>query len=249
MSDSELVTEFAKRFRIIAMDVGYKIPSDKKDWNFICTRIMDFLKKYFSYMSVEDVRLAFELSASTEIDRYFRNDSFGNPEKNHYQQFNIDYFSRVLKAYDKKRREVIGKAYKLLPEPNNAYHDARKKAFINYLVAKHRRIFLKYKYTGILELTVADEKHVFDWLYRYRLADDVYITDEDRRKAYYKAIKRISQGMVNEFTVFSIRDKGEKSDKLDFSSQKVAQIREIKRAFDYMIKKELYIDNYIKFEL
>lgn len=68
-------------------------------------------------MTLADIKLAFELATTGELDDYLPKDSQGNPDKKHYQQFNADYFAKILNAYRRKQNGVIHKAYKALPEP------------------------------------------------------------------------------------------------------------------------------------
>lgn len=117
IDDGTLIAKTGQMFRFIAMDVGYIIPTNPEDWAYICTRLLDILKKYYSQMTLADIKLAFELATTGELDDYLPKDSQGNPDKKHYQQFNADYFAKILSAYRRKQNGVIHKAYKALPEP------------------------------------------------------------------------------------------------------------------------------------
>lgn len=117
IDDGTLIDKTGQMFRFIAMDVGYIIPTNSEDWAYICTRLLDILKKYYSQMTLADIKLAFELATTGELDDYLPKDSQGNPDKKHYQQFNADYFAKILNAYRRKQNGVIHKAYKALPEP------------------------------------------------------------------------------------------------------------------------------------
>lgn len=117
IDDGTLIAKTGQMFRFIAMDVGYIIPTNPEDWAYICTRLLDILKKYYSQMTLADIKLAFESATTGELDDYLPKDSQGNPDKKHYQQFNADYFAKILNAYRRKQNGVIHKAYKALPEP------------------------------------------------------------------------------------------------------------------------------------
>ena len=60
-----------------------------------------------------------------ELDEFLPKDKNGNPEKKHFQQFNIDYFGRILNAYCRKRINVLSKAYSLLPKYNTSSDEDR----------------------------------------------------------------------------------------------------------------------------
>lgn len=122
MDDGVLVSKTAQMFRFIAMDVGYIIPQNKNDWAYIQTRLVDILKRYYSYFTLAEIKLAFELAISGELDNYLPKDSQGNPDKKHYQQFNFAFFAKILNAYKALQNEVIYKAYNVLPQPNILSH-------------------------------------------------------------------------------------------------------------------------------
>lgn len=118
IDDETLIAKTGQMFRFIAMDVGFIIPTENRDdWTYICTRLLDLLKRYYSQLTLSEVKLAFELLITGELDDYLPKDRDGNAERKHYQQFNADYFAKVLNAYCRKQNQVIGKAYTALPEP------------------------------------------------------------------------------------------------------------------------------------
>lgn len=247
MDDGVLVSKTAQMFRFIAMDVGYIIPQNENDWAYIQTRLVDILKRYYSYLTLADIKLAFELATTGELDEFLPRDSQGNPDKKHYQQFNADYFAKILGAYRKKQNEVIGKAYKALPEPKREMTPEQKRYYHNCREARNRIVFLQYKYTGKISFEFGDEMFLYDWLLKFGFADEVEATEDDRKQAFAKYMHRAAIGMVNQYTAFNVRRKGIDSPEIDFTAYKVARKKEIIRAFDRMIAEEIQIDNYLFF--
>lgn len=247
IDDSTLIAKTGQMFRFIAMDVGYIIPTNSEDWAYICTRLLDILKKYYSQMTLADIKLAFELATTGELDEFLPRDSQGNPDKKHYQQFNADYFAKILGAYRKKQNEVIGKAYKALPEPKREMTPEQKRYYHNRREARNRIVFLQYKYTGKISFEFGDEMFVYNWLLGVGLADEVKETEDDRKEAYNRFLARAARGFVNEFTVYHVRKQGTQSPEIDFTAFEVARKKEIIRAFDRMIAEEIQIDNYLIF--
>lgn len=247
MDDGVLVSKTAQMFRFIAMDVGYIIPQNENDWAYIQTRLVDILKRYYSYLTLADIKLAFELATTGELDEFLPRDSQGNPDKKHYQQFNADYFAKILGAYRKKQNEVIGKAYKALPEPKREMTLEQKKYYHNRREARNRIVFLQYKYTGKISFEFGDEMFLYDWLLKFGFADEVEATEDDRKQAFAKYMHRAAIGMVNQYTAFNVRRKGIDSPEIDFTAYEVARKKEIIRAFDRMIAEEIQIDNYLFF--
>lgn len=247
MEDGVLVSKTAQMFRFIAMDVGYIIPQNENDWAYIQTRLVDILKRYYSYLTLADIKLAFELATTGELDEFLPRDSQGNPDKKHYQQFNADYFAKILGAYRKKQNEVIGKAYKALPEPKREMTPEQKRYYHNRREARNRIVFLQYKYTGKISFEFGDEMFLYDWLLKFGFADEVEATEDDRKQAFAKYMHRAAIGMVNQYTAFNVRRKGIDSPEIDFTAYEVARKKEIIRAFDRMIAEEIQIDNYLFF--
>lgn len=72
MDDGALVEKTAQMFRFIAMDVGFRIPTEQNNWAYMCTRLLDILKKYYSQMTLADIKLAFELATTGELNEFCR---------------------------------------------------------------------------------------------------------------------------------------------------------------------------------
>ena len=248
IDDAKLVENLSLLFKRIAIDVGYIIPQNENDWNYIQSRLLDILKRYYSDMTLADIKMAFELATTGELDEYLPKDKQGNPDKNHYQQFNADYFAKILNAYRRKQNQVIGKAYTALPEPKKELSPEQIQYYRNQSVMTCLMCFMRYKYTGRLVFGLTDEMFVYNWLLGVRLADEVKETEDDRKEAYNRFLARAARGFVNKFTVYHVRKQGTQSPEIDYTAFEVARRKEIKRTFDRMIKDEIYIYHYLRFE-
>ena len=249
IDDGTLIAKTGQMFRFIAMDVGYIIPTNPEDWAYICTRLLDILKKYYSQMTLADIKLAFELATTGELDDYLPKDSQGNPDKKHYQQFNADYFAKILNAYRRKQNGVIHKAYKALQEQKKELTPQQIRQFEIQRQWRNRYIFLCYKYTGKLILGLTDDMFLYEWLQKCGLADDVQVKEDDRKEAFARYMQRVARGMINQYTAFQVRRKGTESPEIDFTAFEVARKKEIIKAFDRMIAEEMQVDNYMKFQV
>lgn len=247
IDDATLVAKTGQMFRFIALDVGYIIPTNTDDWAYICSRLLDILKKYYSQMTLADIKLAFELATTGELDDYLPKDRNGQPDKAHYQQFNADYFAKILNAYRRKQNGIIHKAYQALPEPKKELTPEQKRYYHNDIESRNRLAFLQYKYTGRVDFGIAGEMFVYDWLVKVGLADTVKETEDDRREALGRFLARAARGFVNEFTVYHVRKDGTKSKEIDYTAFEVARRKEIIKAFDRMIADGLQVDNYLNF--
>ena len=247
IDDETLVTKLANMLKYIAMDVGFIIPQITEDWQYIQARTLDILKRYYSNFTLSDIKLAFELATTGELDEFLPKDKHGNPDKNHYQQFNADYFAKILKAYKQKQTDVIDKAYKAIPEKNNEISPEQIRRFEIQRQWRNRYIFLCYKYTGKLILGLTDDMFLYEWLQKCGLADDVQVKEDDRKEAFARYMQRVARGMINQYTAFQVRRKGTESPEIDFTAFEVARKKEIIKAFDRMISEEMQVDNYMKF--
>lgn len=247
IDDGTLIAKTGQMFRFIAMDVGYIIPTNPEDWAYICTRLLDILKKYYSQMTLADIKLAFELATTGELDDYLPKDSQGNPDKKHYQQFNADYFAKILNAYRRKQNGVIHKAYKALQEPKKELTPEEKRYYHNQTVARCREVFLQYKYTGRFVLGITDGMLIYDWLRKLGFANEVAGTEDDRKQAFARYMQRVARGFVNKYEAYHVQRKGTDAPELDFTAYEIARDKEIARTFDRMIADELQIDNYLDF--
>ena len=249
MDDETLIAKTGQMFRFIAMDVGFRIPTEQNDWAYMCTRLLDILKKYYSQMTLADIKFAFELATTGELNEFLPRDSNGNPDKNHYQQFNADYFAKILNAYRRKQNGTISKAYAALPEPKREISPEQKRQYHNETVERCRDTFLRYKYTGKYDAGMFGDMFVYNWLHAVGLADDVAETEDDRKTALSRYMQRVAAGWVNRYTAEHVRRDGTKSREIDYTAFEVARLKEIKKAFNRMIADELQVDNYLKYEL
>lgn len=247
MDDGALVEKTAQMFRFIAMDVGFRIPTEQNNWAYMCTRLLDILKKYYSQMTLADIKLSFELATTGELNEFLPKDSHGNPDKNHYQQFNADYFAKILNAYQRKQNEVIFKAYAALPEPKKGIDMEQQRIYRNSIVEQCRNAFLQFKYRNKFNTGLFGDMFVYNWLHAVGLANDIQETDDDRETALSMYLQRAAAGWYNTFEVKHVRQNGTQSREIDYMAFEVARFKEIKKAFTRMVSEELQVDNYLTY--
>lgn len=249
IDDETMVNKTSQMFKFIAMDVGFRIPTDLTEWQYICTRLVDLLKRYYSDLTLADIKLAFEMATMGELNQWLLKDSQGNPDKNHYQQFNADFFAKILNAYKNKRNNVIGKAFEAFPPPNNEPTPEERKRFSNNLKRDLIMAFLSYKYRGVLpELSSVAEMLFYDELVKYDLSEPMAITDDEKKEALNRVMIRIAGGWVNKYTAQHIRKQGVEHDYVKMTAYWVARRKALISTFDEMIREEIQILDIIKFE-
>lgn len=248
LDDQKLVEKTKQLFRFIAMDVGFQVPNDPTDWAYICTRLLDLLKKYFSTLTLADIKLAFEMAAMGELNEHLPKDRNGEPDKNHYQQFNAEYFGKILNAYKKKQGEVIHKAMKALPEPEHKPSEKELAYYHNQTLDSIKNAYLKYKDQNEFVVDGLLEMFIYNFLEKNNLVEPIKQTNEDREKALANYLSRAAAGKVNQYTARQVRNEGINSKEIDFTTFEIARIREIKKAFDRMIAEDVDINKYLNYK-
>lgn len=243
----ELAEKAGQLFRYIAIDVGYNIPANGNDWAYMQTRLIDILRRYYSQLTLADIKMAFELAVTGELDAYLPRDAQGNPDKKHYQQFNADYFGKILNAYSRRLNDVFHKVYSAAPEQKPIVTPEMMQAQRRERSIKNRITYLRYKYTGILDFGFVDigAMFVFDWLLRVGFIEPLKIEPADRNKAFAQYLGLAATGLVNKYTAHQVRKEGASSAEIDTMAYDVARKKAIRRAFDEMIANEINIDHYV----
>lgn len=98
-SNEELVEFIGKALPFIMRDVGIKAEPGRYEK----TRFFQILQRYFKDLTFSEVKIAFELACIGELDEYLK-------DKGHYQSFSVEYVTKILTAYKKRRGALIGKA-------------------------------------------------------------------------------------------------------------------------------------------
>lgn len=77
--------------------------------------VFKFVVDYYSSLSIAEICLSFELSLVGALDDFLPKDREGNPDNKHYQQFSLEYVSKILNAYQKKKGIIWNVVNNLLP--------------------------------------------------------------------------------------------------------------------------------------
>lgn len=121
-SPAELIESFTLVLNQVCEDVGIKGGADSSK----VARVINFMMKYYKDFTIRDIADAFDLLLAGELDEWLPKNSKGQPEKAHYQEFSIEYITRVLNAYRKMNIARAPKAKALLPEKLWSPQDIKK---------------------------------------------------------------------------------------------------------------------------
>lgn len=174
--DYGLVKEVQILVSGIAKDYGIKKVERSEAFRFY-----DILKKYYSNLTLDEVRTAFELALIGELDKYLPKDKNGDPDKNSYQNFSVEFFTKILKAYNQFKGTVWSRIYSISSKElgNNIEKDLEKieKEFRSTV----KEFYENYLQTGRIEVVLPI--YVSDYLIKKGLAEKKELEEIHFKKA------------------------------------------------------------------
>lgn len=240
MPDEEFTTKVAALSRYILMDAGLRNASDYE-----LTRFAAILRMYYSMFSLQDIRMAFELAMTGELDDFLPTDKNGKPDKNHYQSFNVEYISKILNAYKKRRGETEHKAYTALPQPKSQI-SPEKKAYYRWEMKRTVIVsFLAYKYRGKLPDNV-NSFLIYAEIERLGLAEPIQVTEADKQEAVARLLRKAHTGVIKEFVAECIRHLQTKHSDVIAEAGLIAKEKALIKSFEAMANEEIQITDYIR---
>lgn len=243
---NELMVSLAEMLQYICRDVGIRISDDTNDWAYMCARILDIMKTHHYNRTLDEVKLAFELSAVGKLNEFLPKDRNGNPDKNHYQMMNVEYFSKIMNAYDAYKNQVIWKAHEALPRlPAKVKPELQKKSH-DFVVGEMIKMFDKYQEDGIVDNSqYMIIRFVYGTLKKHGYSTGHKVTEEDKKASYREYKARFVSGMINKYAMAKVNKDKHNSKEIIPGAIEAAVVREIKAGFDKMIKENVHIKDLI----
>lgn len=244
---SELSAELAAALKWICKDVGYRSP-DESDRQYLIIRTAELLKRYYSGLTLKDFRMAFEMSVTGELDDFLPRGRDGQPDRNHYQQFNADYICKILNAYKGRRAWVMKKANEAVPKKEPKPNPERERYYMNEIRKDCIRAFEFFRDNGRLpEMSPIGQMLCYDALAAAGLAEKVEITLSEQKEILQRTINDYAQrGYVGD--VRRLKESGTDDPELEHDSFVLARRKALIATFDAMIKNEININDYINLE-
>ena len=115
-------------------------------------RFLDILRKYYSGFTLDEIRTAFELALIGDLDEYLPKDRNGNPDKNSYQQFSLEFITKILSAYKKHKGMIWGKVYKFSEKEERPPTEEQKDQIQKDLHKTIEEQFAEYLETGLISM-------------------------------------------------------------------------------------------------
>jgi len=120
LPQKHILEQIAILVPMICKDLGVvRWNSTKENEQYTKTRFYQTLTRYYSSLSIQSIKLAFDMLAVGQLDDYLPKDRNQQPEKNHFGEFSFEFYTRVLNAYVKRSADVWGKVRLNLPQQKN----------------------------------------------------------------------------------------------------------------------------------
>lgn len=222
----------------VCSDFGLNAP-ERSAVKSVFSSIFDVVDLYFDDLSFAEVKLAWRLLAVGELDNYLPKDRYGNPDKNHYGSLNVDYVTKVLKAYRKRKADMMAKTTALLPDKPKATPE-QERAFLNVQANKFIFAIMKYKYSGRfrMESDRLISESTFKYMERLGYNMDTIPTYEDKKLALAQFKGRPINSFAQVFEKECLATFGIEHEAVYFRALMTAKKRLLFRYWDEILRDE-----------
>lgn len=222
----------------VCSDFGLNAP-ERSAVKSVFSSIFDVIDLYFDDLSFAEVKLAWRLLAVGELDNYLPKDRYGNPDKNHYGSLNVDYVTKVLKAYRKRKADMMSKTTAMLPDKPKATPE-QERAFLNVQANNFIFAIMKYKYSGRfkVESDRLISESTFKYMERLGYDMDTIPTYEDKKLALAQFKGRPINSFAQVFEKECLATFGIEHEAVYFRALMIAKKRLLFRYWDEMLREE-----------
>lgn len=244
-NEQELANVLADTLKWIAKDIGIR-DTESPDWKIGIVRFVQILKRYYLSFSIKDIRLAFELMVTGELDDYLPKDRFGKPDKEHYQMFNADYFCRIVNAYRDYRKVVINKTVGFVPKPAQVRSRTEEAQYRNETINTIVAAFYEFKYHGRMpKLSAIMEMLAYEELAKVGLAEPFDVTEQEQQLILRRTLFELSEKQLMHDRN-RVEEQGTKAPEVRYPAYALARLNALKRAFADMVENEIQITDFLK---
>lgn len=222
----------------VCSDFGLNAP-ERSAVKSVFSSIFDVIDLYFDDLSFAEVKLAWLLLAVGELDNYLPKDRYGNPDKNHYGSLNVDYVTKVLKAYRKRKADMMAKTIALLPDKPKTTPE-QERAFLNVQANNFIFAIMKYKYSGRFkaESDRLISESTFKYMERLGYDMDTIPTYEDKKLALAQFKGRPINSFAQVFEKECLATVGIEHEAVYFRALMIAKKRLLFRYWDEILSEE-----------
>lgn len=232
--------------RGVIRDVGYRLASPD-EIHTITVRMLEIVKKYYERLTLKDIRMAFEMSVAGQLDEYFPTRG-GVPDRGHYQQFNVDYFCKIVNAYIARRGKVLQKARQAIPVEVQDIKEEEKALWKNEAKRGLLDCYDTYTLYGKLpELSPISEMLYYTYLHELGFAKEVQVTEDEQKEILRRTIAQYAmKGYIGDMN--RLKESGTGDAEIQPGAYRLARRKALKDAFDFCVRNEIELAEYIKFE-
>lgn len=242
-SIADLLREIIPALDSVLTDIQCRWPGEKKDF---AIRVVDILKQYYGHLSVQDFRLAFELTITGELDAFFPKRADGSADRGHYQSFSTEYICKVLNAYKQRRAYALAAANKAMPEKPAERNPEKEAAAERFVKEGLINAFGYFKENGKLPaMTPVAEMLYQDELAAAGLAEKVIVTEAEQKEIFHRTLNAFARrGEIGYFN--DLKKEGHEAESIQPGAFGLARRKAIKAAFEKMVGNGQEITDYIK---
>ena len=240
---NELAVKIIPLGKGILRDIGIKNWSDEAANKYILIRFADILSKYYETFTLSDIKLAFEFLSVGILDEFLIKDKNGNPEKNHYQDFSVEYYTKILNAYRKYKGQVWNKAQSNVPRLELSISENEKKYNRNYMILEIQHSFDNFKNKGIEPNF--DMSIYIEILIEKGLLEKEKVNEESIKKAYNKLLFDSHLNRLQKRLMIDKFERRKMTPTLRINAQEVQNNKTIKEYFEKLINEEKDIRDFL----
>jgi len=244
-TSSELAAELATTLKWICKDVGYRV-QDESDRQYLIIRTAEILKRYYGNLSLNDFRMAFEMSITGELDEFLPKGRDGQADRGHYQQFNAEYICKVLNAYKARRAWVLKKANDIVPHDAQRRNPDVEKMYEREMKRELVLAYEAFKNSGKMPpITAIEEMLYYKVLASVGLAPEIEVTKEEQKQILFRTIFDM---MANGFVADAKRleNAGTDAPELQHGAFVLARRKALENAFSDMVSKGVELTDYVE---
>jgi hypothetical protein len=125
LTDDQLKQGIAMLVKYIKTDVGLKAQVSDYD----LSRFTTYMREYYSHLSINEIKLAFEFALVGMLDEYLPKRKDGTADISHYGEFSADYYTKIIKAYIQRKVTTVKRAERLSIEEHVGVSAEEQKEF------------------------------------------------------------------------------------------------------------------------
>ena len=247
IADAELIKNLNILLPRIAKDMGYSF-KDMNELQNLIVRLAQVLKNYYSNLTLQSLKLAFELCLIGELDRYLPKKIGGEADRSHYNNFGLDYICKILNAYKSRRGEVLDRIEAKAPVKQDIVSAEEKEKYRKRTKIDCILCYWYFKYHNRLpDISPFAEMLYYNLLAEAGLADEIEVTEVEQRQIWQRVANNFARkGMVSELAEVESKGLDIVDKQYSHHVNSLARRKALINTFRRMQIEEIQITDYIR---